>query len=101
MAINLVFFAVYLVGFIFLAYSLLILIKRRGYENKRIMRGYYALLSGIGILAVILLIKGIKYGLLSFNEMASTLALDFTSQLILLPIFGIAFIVGMLFFQDA
>ncbi len=101
MAINLVIFAEYLIGFIFLAYSLIILIKRIEYENKRIMRGYYALLSGIGVLSVILLIKGIKFGLLSFNEMASTLAFDFVSQLILLPIFGIALIVGMLFFQDA
>ena len=101
MATNLIIFAVYMIGFIFLAYSCVLLLRRIEYENKRILRGYYALFSGLVVLELVLLVKIIKFGLLSFNESASVLAFDFASQLILLPLFGIALIVGMLFFQDA
>ena len=91
-----------ILSFVLLFYSIIVLIKRRQYESTRILRGYNALVFGLFVLAIFLLIRGIKYLylLLSKIEEGGLIYFDVLSTLILLPIVAASFLVSMLLFRS-
>ena len=100
---NTTLFILFLISFIVLTYTIIILFKRKEYENPRIFQGYNLLLFGIVSLALSTLIKAVKFGFLSFNE---NLIIDFliyfdvVTNLILIPLFGVSYLVSMMAFKE-
>ena len=102
-SLNIFLFVSFFVGFVSLSYSLIILIKRKEYENKRILKGYNAMLFGIFILALYSLIRSFTFGYLALNSEFipfQTIYIDIIPSLILLPLFAASFFVGMLMFKE-
>ena len=100
---NTVLFILFFVGFIILTYSIIVLFKRKEYENNRIFNGYNVLILGLIILALNTLVKTIKFGFLSFNEegiMDLLLYFDIATNLVLIPLFVISYFVSMMLFKE-
>lgn len=98
------FFIIFLLGFIILTYTIIVLFKRKEYENSRIYGGYNVMIFGIILLALSSLVKTVKFGFLSFNEdiiLDYVLYLDIASNLVLIPLFVISFLVAMMFLREA
>ena len=96
-------FVLFLLGFISLVYTVIILIKRKEYENQRITPGYNGLIFGIMFLALSSLIKTVKFGFLSFNEdliFDYLMYFDIFTNLILIPLSIVSFLVAMLLFKE-
>ena len=105
MSIELTLFVTFSLGFVFLIYTLIVLIKRREYENKRIINSYNVLMFGMFLMALALLLKGLKFGYLSFGERFFDLTdylylFDVVSNLILIPLFGVSFLVSMMILKE-
>lgn len=91
----------YALGTIVLIYSGIVLIKRREYENKRILSGFNALIFGIFLLALSFFLKMVLNIVLIFWDNFDWLIyLDIISNLILMPLFGISFLVAMFLFKE-
>ena len=101
-AIDIVLVISSFLGFVFLLYGVLMLMKRKEYENPRIKDGYNALIFSVFILALYALLKTIKYGSIAFNVNlfnGNFFYLDVLAQAGLLPLFCISLITGMLLFK--
>ena len=92
----------FFLSFILLIYSVIILIKRREYEDKRILNGYNAFLLGIFALALYAGLKSISsgYNAISFLRSDSLLSYSLLAQSLLLPLFAISLFVGLLIFKE-
>ena len=96
-------FILFLIGFFLLVYTIIVLVKRKEYENKRIFPGYNALVFGVIFLALSFLVKTLKFGFLAFKE---SLILDYmnyfdvATQIVLLPLFAVSLFVAMLLFKE-
>ncbi len=102
---NTSFLILSLLGFIFLVYTLIILIKRKEYESSRILKGYNVLIFGIFLLCLAFFVKFIKYLIIEFsgyfgilNEFLSFF--DLISNIFLLTLFAISFLVGVFIFKE-
>ena len=87
-------FILFLLGFVLLVYTIIILVKRKEYENKRIFSGYNVLIFGIIFLALSTFLKTIKFGFLSFRPDLIhdiVIYLDIVTQIFLLPLFAVSF----------
>lgn len=99
---NVVIFILFLIGFVLLVYNVILLFKRKEYENQRVYPGYNILILGVVLLGLATLIKTIKFGVLSFSESVvdSLIYFDIVSNLILIPLFVVSFLVAMLVFRE-
>ena len=99
---SLILFILYLIGTFLLGYNIVVLIKRREYENKRIHPGYNTLIFSVFILMLANLIKSFKFFLTNFDSglLDYLLYFDIASNLILLPLFVISVIVAMTVFKE-
>lgn len=94
-------FISYLLAFAIIVYNIIVLIKRKEYENKRIFFGYNILMFGLVILALSLLTKTVKFAFLTFtSEQDYLVYMDIIGSLILTPLFAISFLVAMWVFKD-
>ena len=96
-------FMLFTIACVILAYTIIVLIKRKEYENTRVYSGYNALLFGIFMLTISSVIKAIEFGLLAFREEAIidyVIYVDTATNLVLLPIVGISFLVAMFIFKE-
>lgn len=94
-------FILFLLSFVILGYNVVILIKRKEYENSRIFNGYNILIFGVVLLGLAVLVKTIKFGMLTFyGGLGYLIYLDIISNLILIPLFGISYLVAMFSFKE-
>ena len=107
MAYETVFLILGFLGFVLLLYSLIALVKRKEYENDRILIGYNVFLFGIFLLSLSFLIRTLKYAYLVFqdklaflNVIEGLIYFDVVSKFILMPIVAGSFLVGMLMFRQ-
>jgi len=93
----------FFVGFILLIYSAIILLKRKEYENKRIMDSYNVLTLSVFILGLYSLVRALEFSSIAFDYSfftSSLLYFDILSNLVLLPLFGISLLVSMLLLKN-
>ena len=105
MITDVILFIVFLLGFILLIYSTIILIKRKEYENKRILSGYNVMIFSIFLLALSCLVKGLKFIFLGlkpeFLDLSGSLVyFDVITNIFLIPLFVISLIVSLLLFKE-
>lgn len=97
-------FILFVIAFILLAYNIIVFIQRREYENKRIFTGYNTLIFGFILLTLSILIKTIKFGFLTFNGSIIEdylLHFDIATNLVLIPLFVISYLVAIFAFKEA
>ncbi len=97
MIYEIILMILFLLSFILLVYGAVILIKRKEYENKRIFVSYNLMIFGVLILSFAMLIKSLKLLLFVLEiYLENLIYLDFISNVILIPLFGISLLVSML-----
>ncbi|MBI2499200.1 hypothetical protein HYV88_03070 [Candidatus Woesearchaeota archaeon] len=102
---NTAFLILSLLGFILLVYNLIILIKRKEYESNRVLNGYNVLIFGVFLLVLTFFIKFIKYLIIEFSGYFGLLNeflgfFDLMSNVFLLTLFSISFLVGVFIFKE-
>lgn len=102
---NISFLILSLLGLIFLVYTLIFLIKRKEYESNRVLNGYNVLIFGVFLLGLTFFIKFIKYLIIEFSGYFGMLNdflsfFDLISNVFLLTLFSISFLVGVFIFRE-
>ena len=90
---------------IFLIYNILILVKRKEYESNSILKGYNVLIFGLFVLMLAFFVRFIKFLLIEFQDYVGFLIdfisfFDLVSNVFLLSLFAVSFLVGVFVLKE-